>query len=131
MKKFIALIVLGWSAHLFAQQTSLQTFNKLRVKSALQIELIQSDKNYLINPVDENNESLVKINENEGELILTYNNKCKIKITPVQLYFKNLDQIKSEDVSVVSSKDTLRFSVVNLKVSGASKVDLKLKSNLL
>lgn len=131
MKKFIALIVLGWSAHLFAQQTSLQTFNKLRVKSALQIELIQSDKNYLINPVDENNESLVKINENEGELILTYNNKCKIKITPVQLYFKNMDQIKSEDVSVVSSKDTLRFSVVNLKVSGASKVDLKLKSNLL
>jgi|GEM_PF-440668 len=132
MKKIIvsiiSLLIVG---QMFAQDISreLGDFNFLRVKNALEIELIKGNENaVVITGVKPENADKIKTEITEGELFIGTEGKVKSKnAIVVQLTYKNLRGIKQSGASEITMTNTYTTDKFSVEGSGAIEADLKLE----
>ena len=135
MKKYIILIIIVSSAFLSKAQNNvrmLADFNALKVSSAFNIELIQGTSNqaeiigvpeeYLSNLATEINGSTLNIYA-KGKI--KAESDMKIKLT-----FTMLERAEISGASNLKNQEVLSLGDFEIKTSGASNVELNLKSNI-
>jgi hypothetical protein len=134
---FIMLAVASFTSLSMAGSTvktedrAVSGFNKLDIGGSFTVELTQGDKESLRVEADEDQLADVVTEVKDGTLRIDqkgkgWHNKGKVKI---YLTFKDLESISSSGSMDLQGKGVMKFSKLELEMSGSAKVDMQLEAN--
>jgi len=134
MKNIITILITLLSLSSISAQTvtrDLEEFNALSIKSALEIRLVQGQKNEAVISVPESKiKDLESIKTEVKDGVLSVYRKGKIKSKNnivIVLTFKHLNEITQSGASEISTLHVIREKELEIKGSGAIEADLNLE----
>lgn len=138
MKKIISSILLSTAVFFASAQKkdvrNVFPFTKLQTGGAVDVKIFKSDSSQVIVYSDNDANDNIVIESQEGKLFIgtkgTFNGPIKVSVG-----FKNIELLEAGDASTIVAEDTLYSDKLELKVSGASKINLnaissEIKSNI-
>lgn len=132
MKKTLFLLLILSSFFSYSQneiKRELGDFYKIQTYDLLKVNLIKSDKNYVIISGQHPNYVVVKNKNGELKIRMGIEKRLGGSETKVDLYYKTIYRIEAKEGSVVFSKDTVSEPSLFLKSESGSTVSLKIKSS--
>lgn len=142
MKNLLKLTITLMLCTLFIQQLSASTvkkyysikeFSKLKISSAFQVEFIHSNENKVEVEIDEDDADDVFVGNADGTLTIKlkdYGN-YNTSVMKATVYGNSLSGIFISGASHFSSTHTFKEKEINIKTSGASRVEILLETELL
>jgi hypothetical protein len=132
MKKTLFLFSLVTALFSFSQNEinrELGDFHKIQTYDLLKVNLIKSDKNFVIISGQHPNYVVVKNKNGELKIRMGIEKRLSGSETKVDLYYKSIYRIEAKEGSFVFSKDTIAEPSLFLKSESGSTVSLKLKTS--
>ena len=132
MKKIISIIILSLFVADFSAQSetrAFEDFSALKVSHALEVVLIQGQKNeVVISGVNPDDLEKFKTEVTNGELSIFTKGKIKSKNNiKIELTFKHINQIRQSGASEISTLDVIREDKLSIMGSGAIEADLNIE----
>jgi hypothetical protein len=131
MKRTFLMLLAGVCFSALAQNKDTRSvfpFTKLQTGGAVDVKLFRSDSNQVIIESSNDANDNVVIESQEGKLFIstkgTFNGPIKVKVA-----FKNIESLEANDASTIVSDDTLFSDKLDLKISGASKINANVKGS--
>lgn len=113
------------------KEITIESFEKIEVSGAFEIKLTPSESNVVIIEVDENLLRYIDIAVRGNRLFIDTDRRLNSrKGIKIEVPVKELRGISSSGASDIESSEPISSSEINIEVSGAGKLDLKLDVKL-
>ncbi len=135
---YFAMIVFSQISHAYSDNVitknyTLKAFNALKVSSAFTVEFIHSSENKVVVEIDKDAESHLYVGVNDGKLVIKLQdcNSCNTRTLKAKVYGNSINELYISGASSFVSNYTFNEKKMSIKISGASKVDISIKTEQL
>jgi hypothetical protein len=134
----IVLVLIAYSNSALAYDTvtknyTVSNFSALKVSSAFTVEFIHSNENKVVVEIDKDAEKNLYVGVNDGKLVIKLQdcNYCNTRTLKAKVYGNSINELYISGASSFVSNYTFNEKKMSIKISGASKVDISIKTEQL